>query len=194
MTLNQFIRQYFIDTFTTATGVICKLNDPLPEVINIKDISIALSNQCFHNGMIPAFYSIAQHCVLQSRLAPDRLKRVAFLYDFYRAYLGTLVEPLKMALGERYILLEAQWQAAIFSKFMVPISDVWKLKPILNEARRIEQLAFKEGNPVPFILAFYGPLATIENPLTWGPNYARERFLMTFDALFYDYNSSLTID
>lgn len=63
--------------------------------VTIDDIARSLSMIARFNGHVSKFYSVAQHSVLLSRLAPDDLKMAALLHDASEAYLGDIVAPLK---------------------------------------------------------------------------------------------------
>lgn len=70
--------------------------DPRPEDIDPRDIAHALSLLCRYNGHIDRFYSVAEHCVLMSRVMPnDTLALEALLHDGSEAYCGDMVRPLK---------------------------------------------------------------------------------------------------
>lgn len=99
----------------TFTGRFVDVLNPKPETIVMDDIAHALAMTCRYGGHISKFYSVAEHCVLVTRLVKWMLehddtphtadyKRVqmanALLHDASEAYLGDVVAPLKYALRE----------------------------------------------------------------------------------------------
>ena len=83
----------------TRSGKRFYLLDPRPEDVCIEDIASALAKQCRYNGHCEGFYSVAEHSVLVSLLAPPRLALEALLHDAAEAYIGDIVAPLKRAMG-----------------------------------------------------------------------------------------------
>lgn len=90
--------------------------DPQAQDVNIDDIAHALSMQCRYNGHVKKFYSVAEHCVLISRLVAPEHALWALLHDATEAYVGDMVRPLKLHLPQ-YIAVEEQVMAAIAEKF-----------------------------------------------------------------------------
>jgi hypothetical protein len=99
----------------TFTGRFVDVLHPNPDTISFDDIAHALAMTCRYGGHIKKFYSVAEHCVLVTRLVKWMLehddtphsadyKRVqmanALLHDAAEAYLGDVVAPLKYALRE----------------------------------------------------------------------------------------------
>lgn len=79
----------------TATGRHYDLVEPRSDLVDIKDIAVALSRMARFNGHTTRFYSIAEHSVYVSMLCDydDQLK--GLLHDAAEAYLGDMVKPLK---------------------------------------------------------------------------------------------------
>lgn len=74
------------------------------------DIARALANQCRFGGHSRVFYSVAQHCVIVSRVVEERGGDVedvfaALMHDAGEAYLGDMPHPLN---ARRYAELEAR--------------------------------------------------------------------------------------
>ena len=104
---------------TTFTGGKVDYANPQPEQINIMDIATALSRECRYAGHASHFYSVAQHSVLCSRIAPPELAIEALLHDAAEAYLKDIPSPLKALLPD-YKLLEARFDRAIREHFGLP--------------------------------------------------------------------------
>lgn len=95
------------------------------EDIEIRDIAHALSNICRFNGSTLLHYSVAQHCVLASRLAASGQELAALLHDASEAYLTDLPSPVKyLPQMEWYRTAEAAAQAKIYARFGIDEVDV----------------------------------------------------------------------
>lgn len=101
---------------TVHTGRSIVLHEPDISQITIEDIAHALSNLCRYTGHVPRFYSVAEHCVIASRLASNENRLECLLHDAAEAYLGDISRPLKMLLPD-YKKIEKKWNAAIRKKF-----------------------------------------------------------------------------
>ncbi len=90
--------------------------DPRPEDINILDIAHALSMQCRYNGHVRKLYSVAEHCVLVSRLVAPEHALWALLHDATEAYVGDMIRPLKLHMPE-FQAVENKVMLTIAQKF-----------------------------------------------------------------------------
>jgi hypothetical protein len=97
---------------------------PFPHEIQINDIAHSLSQICRFVGATRVHYSVAQHSVLASELAPRGQRLAALLHDASEAYLADIPRPIKI-LPELagYREIEAQTQAAIDTRFGVSRDD-----------------------------------------------------------------------
>ena len=102
----------------TYSGRTVDLESPDFSHFEIEDIARPLAYQCRFVGNTRAFYSVAQHCVLASRLAPGGFEYDALMHDSEEAFTGdwptpwkvrigrdaikTAVAPLKLALAHRF--------------------------------------------------------------------------------------------
>ncbi len=98
---------------------------PSAQMIAPADLAWHLAHQCRFNGASSSFYSVAQHCVIGSKLA-ERLGHSkliqlgVLLHDAAEAYIGDLVSPLKLALGDeamaRYHEVEKRLLVSIYTR------------------------------------------------------------------------------
>jgi 5'-deoxynucleotidase YfbR-like HD superfamily hydrolase len=102
--------------FQTFTGRKVYVLDPKPEDIEILDIAHALSMLCRYNGHCKAFYSVAQHSVIVSRIVPPDLAVVGLLHDATEAYVGDMIRPLKQSIVA-YREIEDRWALAIGERY-----------------------------------------------------------------------------
>jgi uncharacterized protein len=86
--------------------------DPRNHEFDIKTIAHALSNLCRYTGHSRRFYSVAEHCVIVSRLVPEKYALEGLLHDASEAYCGDVASPLK-ALLPGYKEIEEGVQEAI---------------------------------------------------------------------------------
>lgn len=126
-------------TIRTASGRTVQLLAPKPEDIVVADIARALSQQCRFLGHLVAFYSVAQHSVLVSRLVPQEDALEGLLHDAQEAYLGDVVSPLKHSAAlAGYRALEAVWEATIQTRFgLKPMPE--SVREADGYLRRLEQ-------------------------------------------------------
>lgn len=111
----------------TYTGRFYDYDDPQPEQIAIEDIAHSLSQVSRFGGHTATFYSVAEHCVLVSRLletgSARRYQLPGLLHDAHEAYLGDLPTPLKSALGDEWTTLAFAADTAIGLAFEVDPYD-----------------------------------------------------------------------
>lgn len=80
----------------TISGKVLDLFNPRPEDIDIEDVAHALSYQVRFCGHISHFVSVAQHCVLVSRMCETfEGQRWGLLHDAAEAYISDVPKPLK---------------------------------------------------------------------------------------------------
>src|SRR2546429_8222714 len=100
--------------------------EPDPAQLDAGDIARALANQCRFGGHSRVFYSVAQHCVIVSRIVEERGGDVedvfaALMHDPREAYLGDMPHPLqhRSGLGAAFRDAEAQLEATIRDPFKI---------------------------------------------------------------------------
>lgn len=108
----------------TVTGKLFSFLDPDPAEICLEDIAHGLSNLCRFNGQSSAFYSVAQHAELVSRLCNTKDALWGLFHDAAEAYLGDVVSPIKRNLGmEKYRLAEEVVMRAVAERYGLPWED-----------------------------------------------------------------------
>lgn len=104
------------DWIQTYTGIAFWPMDPRPEEIDIRDIAHSLAHQCRYGGHSRGFYSVAEHCVLLSRVVPAELAFAALMHDAAEAYLVDVPRPIKNHLAG-YREIEAGLERVILPRF-----------------------------------------------------------------------------
>jgi hypothetical protein len=112
------------DWMQTASGRQFWPLDPRSEEIYIEDIAAALSKLCRYGGHCRKFYSVAEHCVLMARAAPDGLRLAALLHDASEAYLSDVIRPIKRHMPQ-FGVVEAELERVIARRFGLQ----WPLPP-----------------------------------------------------------------
>lgn len=106
------------NTMETVTGRVISLVNPNPDDIVLNDVCQGLAFECRYAGQIPYFYSVAEHTMIVTQLAPDPLKPAAIVHDFSEAFIKDVISPLKSLLPD-YKELERIWMRAICQRFNV---------------------------------------------------------------------------
>jgi len=87
----------------TYSGRTVDLAAPDFDRFEIEDIARPLAYQCRFVGNTRAFYSVAQHCVLASRLVPEAFAYDALMHDAEEAFTGDWPTPWKVRIGRPVI-------------------------------------------------------------------------------------------
>lgn len=106
-----------VGKFNTITGEIIDIHNPKPEMFNIVDIASALSKICRFGGQCSSFYSVAQHCVMVAGMVADDYALEGLMHDASEAYLGDVIKPLKIILGDAYEKIEQRFSDVIAEAF-----------------------------------------------------------------------------
>lgn len=104
------------DQIMTYTGRLVHLLAPKPEDISLEDIARALSRSQRYAGHAHKPCSIAEHCVLVSRLVAPQNALLGLLHDASEAFCQDITKPLKNQLHD-YDVIEARWSLAIGQAF-----------------------------------------------------------------------------
>ncbi len=161
--------------------------DPDPAQFDAGDIARALANQCRFGGHSRVFYSVAQHCVIVSRVVEERGGDVedvfaALMHDATEAYLGDMPHPLKhrSALGAAFRDAEARLERAIREHF--------KLKADVPEIKRVDRALLATERRAFSAEAWHWPELEDVEPLelelsAWPPDKAAEEFAKRYAEL-----------
>ncbi|MFM2041602.1 MAG: hypothetical protein RLY86_178 [Pseudomonadota bacterium] len=87
----------------TFSGRTVDLERPDLSAFEIEDIARPLAYQCRFVGNTIAFYSVAQHSVLASHLAPAGFEYDALMHDAEEAFTGDWPTPWKVRIGREAI-------------------------------------------------------------------------------------------
>jgi hypothetical protein len=164
--------------FTYGGGTIEPLN-PDPADIDIRAIAHSLAQQCRWTGHTLRFYSVAEHCVLASRITKTL---DCLLHDASEAYLSDLARPVKQApgLGEVYLEAEFKLEQAIAERFgLAP-------PPMSREVKAADEAMLKREahQLVPHLGAIMaGPPPKTPVCQCWAPSAAEARFLERYVEL-----------
>ena len=166
---------------TTRSGRQVSLLNPQYSQIDIGDIAHGLAFQCRFNGQTSRFYSIAQHCLMVTSILPDHLKLAGLLHDAAEAYIGDVVQPLKVLLPD-YQVIESNFNQAIGLRFNVNLDHQEEVK-----AADLIALATEKRDLLPRercdweLLKGIRPLDRLTLPMS--PEQSEESFMRTYFAL-----------
>lgn len=153
--------------------------DPRPGEVFIDDIAHALSLMCRFGGHCLRFYSVAEHCVLLSRVAEPRDKLWALLHDAGEAYLVDMCRPIKPFI-HGYNEAEEKIMRAICVRFNLHLgcpATVKKLDQAILMDERLQNMALAPA-------AWSTDIAPLGIELQfWSPEEARAEFLAAFESL-----------
>lgn len=163
---------------------------PRAEDVCIEDIAHALSMKCRYTGHVREFYSVAQHCILVSRLVSTAFALPALLHDAGEAYLPDIAAPIKGSIGnadgEPFSVIEARVLDAIFGALgisalrSVAESEQVKTADLAMLAAEVRDLM----GPAPADWGLTVPAASLAVQ-GWNPRTAKEQFLEAYGALSY---------
>ena len=168
----------------TSSGKIIDLKNPTTDMIDIKDIANGLSKICRFGGQVTHYYSVAQHSVLVCYMMKEGegdYALEALLHDASETYLGDVIKPLKVILGNNYKWLENRFENVIAKKYdLLQSPDVEKLVHKYDMiALELEHEAFQKGNFLP-LMATMDRLGLYSGHIHWDCNEARILFLACF--------------
>jgi uncharacterized protein len=161
--------------------------DPDPAQLDAGDIARALANQCRFGGHSRVFYSVAQHCVIVSRVVEQRGGDVedafaALMHDAGEAYLGDMPHPLKhrSALGAAFRDAEARLEEAIRDRF--------RIKATVPEIKRVDRALLATERRAFSAEVWHWPELENVEPLelelsAWSPDRAADEFARRYAEL-----------
>ena len=165
----------------TYSGRTVNLERPDFSRFEIEDIARPLAYQCRFVGNTRAFYSVAQHCVLASELAPAAFAFDALMHDSEEAFTGDWPTPWKIRIGRAAIRdAIAPLKDALAERFgfrcpepeVVKIADRRALATELRDLCAPHRLNWRD---------LPAPAETTIVPL--GPDQAMAQFLERYQAL-----------
>ncbi len=138
----------------TCSGGLFNLADPRPDDIHLTDIAIALSRCARFAGHTSEFYSVAEHSVHVSLIAPPGCACAGLMHDASEAYTGDIVKPLKRLLPE-FATIEARIEQAIANRFGIDFHGNngyvhARVKHADNEMLATERAALMPDVPMPW--------------------------------------------
>lgn len=179
--MNTWSRGAWMQTFTGRSFFPL---DPQPDDVDPSDVAHALSLICRYGGHVRRFYSVAEHCVLMSRVVPEHVALTALLHDAAEAYVGDMVRPLKYQLPA-YQSAEAEVLRAIAVRFDAPALARPELPALVKEAdNRIlldERAALLGTPPQPWAVEDLQPLGV--DIQGWSPERAEQEYLQRLAEL-----------
>lgn len=125
-------------TILMVSGAYFSFEQPERTPVPVEDIAHALSNICRFTGHCRGFYSVAQHAVLTSFLAPPKFAFHALHHDDVEAVLGDVSSPLKRLIPQ-YKAIERRIEAVILAQFGLPAETPPEVKRADLVALRTEQ-------------------------------------------------------
>jgi uncharacterized protein len=177
---------------------------PRAEDVDIYDIAHGLAMCCRYAGHTRHFYSVAEHCVHVSREVERALRErvdgrahpsnltvlrwslLALLHDSAEAYIGDMIRPLKhqpeMAEFRR---AEAAIERAVHDALIPfnPAGDGWaRLIKEIDDRIIVDEIELLKADPSMYDVAPVGGALGVRLEC-WGPEWARERFLLRYEGL-----------
>lgn len=178
------VRDVHKGVFNTSSGQMIDLLNPDKETLNGWDICKGLAYTARFGGHTMNYYSVAQHSVLVAYLAPVELKKAALLHDASEAYLGDVIKPLKVLIGEKYAYVESRFMQAIGEKYGVTREEFDAVKEYDMIALELEHKALQQGYMLDWIDWWE---RNIKTPFSvWHPEYAFAQILKHWVAVFGD--------
>lgn len=104
------------DCIRTYTGKYVNVFNPTPDMFDIVDIAHALSKEQRFGNHLNDNYSVAQHSIICSEMAPVENKFTALCHDFSEAFLKDLPKPIKLKMPE-YEKVEDNLMLCLSKKF-----------------------------------------------------------------------------
>lgn len=148
--------------------------------LSIQDIARGLANTCRFGGQCNGFYSVAEHSVLVSRIAPIGFEYEALMHDAGEAVLGDIPKPLKQLLPD-YMALERQVDASLAASFDFQYpksSEVKKLDYMMLAAEQIQVM----GNSDIWALTHGVAPANVKVEF-WSPEVAYREFMRRYEEV-----------
>lgn len=150
-------------------------------IYNIGDIAHSLSHQCRYAGHCDIFYSVAQHSVLCSQMAPKEYALEALLHDIGESVCPDIPRPVKYFVkGIREF--DEEISASMFKQFELkwPLSkEVHEVdnRMLATEARQIMHNSNIDEWEIGELEPYNIPI------ISWKPEHAKTMFLDRYEYL-----------
>lgn len=165
----------------TATGKAFWPLEPSAYDVYIEDIAMSLSKLCRFNGHTTRFYSVAEHCVHISNLAPWGSQLWGLLHDASEAYICDIPRPIKPHLTN-YYEIEAKIMHEVCERFGLAYEMPGVIKELDNAMLKTEQDQIMCPPPRPWVYTGASPVEGLVLPC-WSPEIAKQKFLERFTEL-----------
>jgi hypothetical protein len=169
----------------TYSGAMFDYDDPDASQINIQDVALALANICRFAGQISRFYSVAQHCVNASRIAPAECSFDALMHDAAESLTGDWPTPLKDAVPS-FRDLEYRIEAALAHRFQFQFPLPPAVKVVDLQMLKLEKDSLKPNSPHTWKIlegVKTDGLSDLVDLSPWTPEFAQQEFLRTYEEL-----------
>jgi len=133
--------------FGLRSGAFIDLSDPDYSRVEIRDIAAGLARECRFAGQIHGYYTVAEHCVIGTLIAPQPVKYAFLMHDAAEAILKDIISPLKKLLPD-YHKIEAMHETRLFERFMVPTDVKKQVKQIDMIMLAAENVAIRNQSRV----------------------------------------------
>uniref|UniRef100_I2PWP0 HD superfamily hydrolase n=1 Tax=Desulfovibrio sp. U5L TaxID=596152 RepID=I2PWP0_9BACT len=173
--------------FPTFSGSLFDVLDHTTRDINIRDIAHSLSMQCRFGGHCQRYYSLAEHCVILSRLVDKRLALCALLHEAAHAYVQEMSVPLRPLLEGYQELAQRIW-GTVAKRFHLPatLPEAIRKSDLRLLATEIEFLLLPTPKPwLPGVRPYTLEALGIKHSKQLGllPREARQHYLERFAEL-----------
>lgn len=180
----------FADIFvSTYSGNRLYLANPSIDDVSILDIAHHLAGVNRFSGATTVPYSVAQHSVHVSYLVPQGYELAGLLHDAAEAYLGDMVKPLKLFLGDEFAAMEKNVMNVIAEAFGVDYRDYDPIK-----RADLVALATEKRDLMPFSSEDWSYLDGVNpDPMTikpWSHQGAKQAYLNRFDSIMAFYKEA----
>lgn len=164
-------------TILLRSGAYFDFEDPGALRVSIFDIAHALGNICRFTGHTREFYSVAEHSVWCSIIAPPEHAFAALMHDAVEALVGDMSRPLKSLLPE-YKAIEHRIEGALLPSFGIALPLDPEVKKADARMLLVEQAQGMKNRDEWVDFAGLEP-AEVELKF-WSPSEARAAFLARY--------------
>lgn len=178
-------------TILLGSGTYFDFEDPESSEITIEDVAAGLAGCSRFAGQCVSIrsgrrvrYSVAEHCVRGSRVAPPALRYPFLMHEAGEAVCGDMTGPLK-TLVPNFRTIEKRCERAIMARFDVPEFDHDALKEIDLRMLRTEKRDLCPSRPEDSWsgLDAFEPYDDFDVVRPWDFEHAIAMFLSRFDDL-----------